>query len=143
MLFNFIPLFYQKFEMNRGVIKLIKNPKKTKQIKLSFKNEDVKKFNNSLNIVLHSQVIKKIDILTLFGIKNSPRIVALIYGVYNLIVGNFFCIYTAKMNILKSHSNIKTSFKHTNIKIKIFSTIKISIYQFVSIIFQIKTGVKT
>ena len=142
-LFKFLPILYQKFEINKGVIKFIKNPKKIKQIQLSFKRDDVKKFNNIFAIVLNSQVIKFVDINTILGIKNSPRIVAMIYGIYNILIGNFLSINTAKLNILKSSSKIKTYFKYTYFKTNLSLNIKISLYQILSILIQIKTGVKT
>ena len=141
-LFGIIPIYFQKFEINKGVIKFIKNPQKIKEVKLSFKREDVKKFNNKFSIILNSQIVKSVDINTKFGIKNSPSLVAIISGFYNLLIGNFLSINTAKGNIIKSKSNIRTYFKYTYLKSEINIKIKFSLLQLLSILFQIKVGVK-
>ena len=140
--FYFFPIYFQKFEINKGVIKLIKNPKKIKEIKLSFKREDVKKFNNKFSVILNSQIFKTVEITTKLGIKNLPNIVAVFSGIYNMLVGTFLSINTAKRNIINSKTQLKTYFKYTYLKSCARIKLKISIYQLVSLLFQIKMGVK-
>ena len=142
-LFHIFPIFFQRFEIDNGVIKLIKSPNKIHKIKLSFKREDVKKFNNSFSIVLNSQIIKTLDINTIFGIKNSPSIVAYVSGIYNVILSNFLSINIAKGNILNSQSSLKTNFNHTFIKTYIETKIRFSLLNVLNIFLQIKMGVKT
>ena len=140
-LFGFLTVYNQKFEINNGFIKLIKNPEKIKQIKLSFKKEDVKKFNNTFNVVIASQIIKNIDILTKFGLKHSPVFVSLISAIYNTVLGIFASINMANGNILNLNSHLKTYFDYTYLKTNINLNIKFSLYQLLSLFLQIKLGV--
>ena len=141
MLFCIFPIYIQQFEMDKGVIKFIKNPKKIHEIKLSFKRESIKKFNNVFGIILCNQIIKEINIKTKFGIKNSPSFVALISGFYNMVIGNFLSINLAKGNILKTKSSIKTYFKYTYLKSDVSLKVSFSLYLLLSVFLQIKLGV--
>ena len=142
-LFSLIPIYFQFFEIDNGFIKLIKNPKKIKKLKLSFKKQDIKNFYTSADIILNNQIIKEFNITTKFGVKNQPYYVALISGLYNTIIGMFLSINCAKRNILNSHTDLKVFYKYTYLKININAKIKLTAYDIIKLLIQLKIGVKT
>ena len=141
LLFGLIPVFFEFIEINNGFIRFIKNPKRIRQIKITFKKETIKTINISVNTILNSQIIKEFDIQTAFGLKNQPFYVALASGIYNSIIATFFSINCAKKNIINSHNKLKTYFKYNYLKTKINAKVRLSIYDIVKIFIQIKCGV--
>lgn len=139
----FIPIYKQKLKIDNGFIKFIKNPQKIKKIKLKFSKSDIEKTNNNFALVLNSQIIKRLSISTRFGIKDNPFYTALISGFYNMFLGIFFSINTAKLNILETQSNFKTYYRCTYLKSILNIKLNCSLYQILSLLIQFKVGVKT